>query len=210
MADLNGLSPATPKRPEMSTQSLFRAVKLVAGFVRQRAVHRRPGDRLTERGAEGTILAERHDESREANGLQVHEYIGHLHSCLDRIHLQRLSSPGPYTPPSRCLLHANPCCSRMRLVFARAWRPACPDFVPSEQTHPKRALDGIVVRPNGFHFGQVERFEGHIEALVRCTNSFFDGFLLRCGLGRHIAEPELELYMSEPEIRMALYLRLYP
>ena len=126
---------------------------------------------------------------------QVHEYIGHLHSCLIESICKGCRHPGRTRHPAHCALHANPHaaqCHADAFGIRKEPRPACPDFVPSEQQLPawKRALDGIVVRPNGFHFGQVERFEGHIEALVRCTNSFFDGFLLRCGLGRHIAEPE--------------------
>jgi len=73
------------------------------------------------------------------------------------------------------------------LCVGKNARPTAAHLIPTEQKLPAGldALDGIVMRPHGLHFGDVERFESGIKPLVRGANRFVGGLLLRCCLCGH-------------------------
>jgi hypothetical protein len=66
-------------------------------------------------------------------------------------------------------------------------RPALAHFLPAQQKIPSRmnAFDAVVMRPDGLHLGEVERFESDVEALVREAERFFGGLPFGSGLASH-------------------------
>jgi len=69
-------------------------------------------------------------------------------------------------------------------------RPTASHFVPAEQKLPTGldALDGVVMRPHGFHLGNIERFECGVEPLIGGADGFFGILFLRGGLRGHEIE----------------------
>ena len=111
--------------------------------------------------------------------LAAHEYIRRLHNGFVESLGKRHRNPGSTGDPADVSFHAYPFAAERdthALGVGKNTLPALAYLVPAEQQIPSgmHALYRVVVRPDRFHLGHIQRFESSVEEMIRLANGVLE------------------------------------